>query len=136
MSFGTWVCGAVVDNLDSSEGYSLGRAQGVRAYSEGEGTGDEGYFVQLEACYQIGNMAPYVFYDEGRVTVNANNVQLTTPSSTNSQSLAGSGLGVRYSAGNLSVDAALAWRTKGGRPADLNEHDAKPRAWVVARYSF
>lgn len=123
-------------NLDSSEGYSLGGAQGVRAYSQGEGTGDEGYLVQLEARHQMGSLAPYVFYDAGRVTVNANNAQLTTPSNANSRSLAGSGLGVRYSAGRLSVDAALAWRTKGGRPADLNERDAKPRAWVVARYAF
>ena len=123
-------------NLDSSEGYSLGGAQGVRAYSQGEGTGDEGYLVQLEARYQMGSLAPYVFYDAGRVTVNANNAQLTTPSNANSRSLAGSGLGVRYSAGRLSVDAALAWRTKGGRPADLHERDEKPRAWVVGRYAF
>jgi hemolysin activation/secretion protein len=123
-------------NLDSSEGYSLGGAQGVRAYSQGEGTGDEGYLVQLEARYQMGSLAPYVFHDAGRVTVNANNAQLTTPSNANSRSLAGSGLGVRYSAGRLSVDAALAWRTKGGRPADLNERDAKPRVWVVGRYAF
>ncbi len=123
-------------NLDSSEGYSLGGAQGVRAYSQGEGTGDEGYFVQLEARYQMGSLAPYVFHDAGRVTVNANNAQLTLPSTANSRSLAGSGLGVRYSEGPLSVDAALAWRTKGGRPADLNERDEKPRAWVVGRYAF
>lgn len=123
-------------NLDSSEGYSLGGAQGVRAYSQGEGTGDEGYFVQLEARYQMGSLAPYVFHDAGRVTVNANNAQLTNPSAANSRSLAGSGLGVRYSEGPLSVDAALAWRTKGGRPADLNERDEKPRAWVVGRYAF
>jgi hemolysin activation/secretion protein len=123
-------------NLDSSEGYSLGGAQGVRAYSQGEGTGDEGYFVQLEARYQIGSLAPYVFHDAGRVRVNANNAQLTNPSIANSRSLAGSGLGVRYSEGPLSVDAALAWRTKGGRPADLNERDEKPRAWVVGRYAF
>ena len=123
-------------NLDSSEGYSLGGAQGVRAYSQGEGTGDAGYFVQLEARYQMGNLAPYVFHDAGRVTVNANNAQLTTPSTANSRSLAGSGLGVRYSEGQLSVDAVLAWRTKGGRPADLHERDEKPRAWVVGRYAF
>jgi hemolysin activation/secretion protein len=120
-------------NLDSSEGYSLGGAQGVRAYSQGEGTGDEGYFVQLEARYQMGSLAPYVFHDAGRVRVNANNPQ---PSAANSRSLAGSGLGVRYSEGPLSVEAALAWRTKGGRPADLHERDEKPRAWVVGRYAF
>jgi hemolysin activation/secretion protein len=123
-------------NLDSSEGYSLGGAQGLRAYSQGEGTGDEGYLVQLEARYQMGSLTPYVFHDAGRVTINANNAQLTTPSNANSRSLAGSGLGVRYSAGRLSVDAALAWRTKGGRPADRNERDAKPRAWMVSRYDF
>jgi hemolysin activation/secretion protein len=123
-------------NLDSSEGYSLGGAQGVRAYSQGESTGDEGYFVQLEARYQMGSLAPYVFHDAGRVTVNANNAQLNNPSAANSRSLAGSGLGVRYSEGPLSVDAALAWRTKGGRPADLSERDEKPRAWVVGRYAF
>lgn len=134
--FGRWSAQRAGKNMDSSEGYSLGGAQGVRAYSQGEGTGDEGYFVQLEARYQMGNLAPYVFHDVGRVTINANNAKLTTPSTANSRSLAGSGLGVRYSEGPLSVDAVLAWRTKGGPPADLNERDAKPRAWVVARYAF
>jgi hemolysin activation/secretion protein len=43
----------------------------------------------------MGSLTPYVFHDMGRVTINANNAQLTTPSNANSRSLAGSGLGVR-----------------------------------------
>lgn len=122
-------------NLDSSEGYSLGGASGIRAYPQGEGTGDEGWFVQLEARYKMGAFSPYVFHDTGRITYNANNAQLTTPANPNSRSLAGSGFGLRHSEGKFNLDASLAWRSHGGAPTS-DPRDDKPRAWVVARYAF
>ncbi len=122
-------------NLDSSEGYSLGGASGIRAYPLGEGTGDEGWFAQIEARYQIGSFAPYLFHDTGNVTYNAQNAQLTAPATPNSRALAGSGFGVRYNEGKLSVDAALAWRNRGGAPTS-DTRDDRPRAWVVAKYTF
>lgn len=122
-------------NLDSSEGYTLGGAQGVRAYPQGEGTGDEGWFVQLEARYQMGAFAPYVFHDAGSVTYNAKNAQLTASANPNTRSLAGSGLGVRYNEGKLSMDANLAWRNHGGAPTS-DTRDDQPRVWVTVKYGF
>src|SRR5205085_4169849 len=40
-------------NLDISEKIGLGGMYGVRAYPQGEGYGDEGYIVNLEARYLL-----------------------------------------------------------------------------------
>jgi hemolysin activation/secretion protein len=121
-------------NLDSSESFLLGGPNGVRAYPVGEGNGDEGYFVQLEARYQFGNLNPYAFYDAGRVTLNADN-DLIAPANPNHRSIAGAGLGVRYADKAWNVDAALAWRTHGGKPQS-DTRDDNPRLWVTAGYRF
>ncbi len=122
-------------NLDSSEGYSLGGANGVRAYPQGEASGDRGWMVQLEARYQVGAFAPYVFHDAGRVTFNADNAALTVPNSHNSRSLAGSGLGLRHDKGAFSVDATLAWRSRGGAPTS-DTRDRQPQFWMMGKYRF
>lgn len=121
-------------NLDSSEGFSLGGANGVRAYPSGEGNGDEGYLLQLEARYTVGAYSPYVFYDSGRATINANNA-VSAPANPNHRSIASSGLGVRYSEGPWRVDASLAWRSRGGQP-ESDTADRNPRLWVAAAHWF
>lgn len=116
-------------NLDSSEDMSIAGASGVRAYPVGELSGDEGWLTQLELRYSLGEYAPYVFYDHGRIRTNEDG---TGPSRT----LAGHGVGVRAQHSAWSADVALAWRSQGGRPADGNERDAKPRVWVSVGYRF
>ena len=59
-------------NLDSSERFGLGGAQGVRAYPSGEGYGDEGALLQTELRIRAGYFTPYGFYDAGWVRLNAN----------------------------------------------------------------
>lgn len=118
-------------NLDSSEDFGLGGANGVRAYPGGEGFGDEGWLVQLEARYQLGSVAPYVFYDAGHAKVN----KKAWHAGDNERNLAGYGLGARYSDGAWSVDAALAWRSRGGRPTS-DTTDRNPRLWVTAGWRF
>jgi hemolysin activation/secretion protein len=122
-------------NLDSSEGFILGGASGVRAYPQGEGNGDEGAFVQLEARYRFGPMEPFVFYDAGRVRINARPGSITPAVTDNSRSLAGAGLGLRYGDGPWGVEAALAWRTQGGAPT-ADTADRRPRLWMTASYRF
>ncbi len=122
-------------NLDSSEGFGLGGANGVRAYPQGEGNGDEGWLVQLEARLRLGAVNPYLFYDHGRVSFNAENANLTTPANPNQREIAGAGLGVRYVQGPWNMDASLAWRTKGGAPQS-DTKDRHPRLWVTAGYRF
>ena len=58
-------------NLDSSEKFTLGGPQGVRAYPSAEGAGDHGHLVSLEARQVLSSQWQGVlFYDHGRITVN------------------------------------------------------------------
>lgn len=118
-------------NLDSSEKFGLGGYNGVRAYPSGEGYGDEGWLTQLELRYLGSAFAPYVFHDAGSVTINRN--PWTT--SNNKRSIAGSGVGVRYTQGNWSADGVLAWRTRGGKPLS-DTQDSRPIIWGGAQYRF
>lgn len=55
-------------NLDSSEKFSLGGANGVRAYPQGEASGDEGYRATLELRHSLtANLQATLFYDVGHV---------------------------------------------------------------------
>ncbi|MGK5037873.1 ShlB/FhaC/HecB family hemolysin secretion/activation protein [Janthinobacterium sp. LB3P118] len=119
-------------NLDSSEKLSLGGASGVRAYPSGEATGDEGGLAQLELRYGAGACVPYVFMDAGRISVNAKPVV----AGDNRRSLRGGGLGLRYQYQAWSADAALAWRTVGGRPQSEANSDPQPRVWLNLEYRF
>lgn len=121
-------------NLDSSEDFGLGGANGVRAYPSGEGFGDEGWFAQLELRYTAGSYSPYVFYDAGRIKTNAK----PWDTGINRRTLAGVGTGLRYQRGDWSLDAALAWRLEGGVP-QTDEQDQRargPQAWLNLAYKF
>ncbi len=118
-------------NLDSSEDFGLGGPNGVRAYPSGEGFGDGGWLVQIEARYPMGGLAPYAFYDAGSVQVNKN----PWAAGTNDRRLSGYGLGLRYNDTRWSVDAALAWRDRGGLPTSDTD-DRNPRLWVTASWRF
>lgn len=122
-------------NLDSSEGFSIGGANGVRAYPSGEGNGDEGWLLQLEVRYAIGPYTPYLFHDSGRVALNANNSNLTTPANPNYRSIGGEGVGLRYTRNNWNIDANLSWHSHGGKPLS-DGADPTPRIWVTAGYRF
>lgn len=118
-------------NLDSSEDFGAGGPNGVRAYPLGEGYGDEGWLMQLETRYQIGNLAPYAFYDAGLVKINKN----TWESGKNKREIAGYGLGMRYDDKSWTMDTSLAWRARGGRPTS-DTKNSNPRLWVTAGWKF
>lgn len=118
-------------NLDSSEDFGLGGANGVRAYPGGEGFGDEGWLAQIEARYQMDSFAPYAFYDGGQVKTNKS----PWVAGTNDRDLSGYGVGVRYNDSKWSVDAAVAWRDQGGL-ATSDTEDRNPRLWVTAGWRF
>lgn len=121
-------------NLDSAEGFTLGGPTGIRAYPTGEASGDEGWLTQIELRYAADKLTPYIFYDHGRVKVDAQPALVTTPSPDKER--AGVGAGVRYVLGSWNVDAALAWRTTGGTSEAVPGKDPKPRGWVNATYRF
>lgn len=122
-------------NLDSSEGFSVGGPNGVRAYPTGEATGDEGWLVQLEVRYTMGAYSPYVFHDSGRVRLNARNGGLASPANPNHRLISGDGVGLRYTRDNWSLDANVSWRTHGDEPQS-DTRDRLPRFWLSAGYKF
>lgn len=118
-------------NLDSSEDFVLGGANGVRAYPRGEGAGDEGVLGQLELRYSAGALTPYAFWDAGQSTTNRRN----WAPAYNHRSLSGGGVGVRASHGNWSLDGTVAWKHSGG-DALSDTQQRNPRVWVTAAYRF
>lgn len=77
-------------NLDSSEQMYLGGANGVRAYPQGEGSGDRGFLGSLELRYHtpLEGMVLSAYFDAGYISEGALGRDM---------SLKGWGLGVSYS---------------------------------------
>lgn len=121
-------------NLDSSEKFSLGGISGVRAYPQGEASGDEGQRATLELRQALGeNLQGTVFYDFGSIRTSK------TPfaAGANSRKLAGAGVGLNASFKKLQLRSALAWRTDGGLPTSIPAAHAKnPTLWLQASLAF
>jgi hemolysin activation/secretion protein len=132
--YGRWFQQATSDNLDSSEKALLGGASGVRAYPSGEAAGDKARLLQAELRLNTGAWAPYLFYDYGKVKVDARAERVNLPSPDKTRS--GAGLGLRYQDGPISWNAALAWRIQGGVPEADAKTSENPRIWVEMRYAF
>lgn len=121
-------------NLNSSEKFSVGGANGVRAYPQGEGSGDEGLLANLELRHSFGDtLQGVVFYDAGSVTVNRN----PFAAGANTRFISGAGFGVNASIVGVQIKANIAWRGSGGQPtsepATLNRN---PRLWLQASKQF
>ncbi len=130
-------------NLDSSEKFVLGGANGVRAYPQGEGIGDEGYLGTLEGRWapEFGknvfgftrsNLYFSVFADYGRVQLERD---LTIAGTSNYSSLSGKGLGFSWGRDNdWLVKAAAAWRGTGQLLSETR--DARPRVFFQVAKSM
>lgn len=124
-------------NLDSSEKFVLGGANGVRAYPPGEAPGDSGYIATAEWRYTL-NMAkvpgvvrPFVFADAGAVTVNKN----PFAAGENHRQLAAAGAGISWiKAGSFQVQIMLATRL--GNQRATSDTDRTTRGWVQVVKSF
>ncbi len=114
-------------DLDSSESFTLGGANGVRAYPQGEASGSEGWLARAELRYAANAcFAPYLFYDAGHIAADAGGA---------SRSLAGAGIGFRYTQNDWNVDVCAAWETWGG-DAQSDDNQRSPRIWVSVIHSF
>ncbi|WP_092385439.1 ShlB/FhaC/HecB family hemolysin secretion/activation protein [Halopseudomonas salegens] len=112
--------------LDSSQTKSLGGPRGVRAYPLGEASGCRVWLTQTEVRYQAtASIVPYAFYDHAARQSYADET---------SESIAGAGIGVRYTQAGWSLDAAMAAQTSGDAASEDEQKD--PRFWLSARYSF
>jgi len=106
-------------NLDSAEKFSLGGANGVRAYPAGEASGDEARLGTIELRYNMptSNNSLWqasAFYDAGTSFVDKNPTQTLSP---NRRSLSGAGIGLSYIVpGKYLIKANYAWRTCGDLP--------------------
>lgn len=120
-------------NLDSSEKLSLGGASGVRAYPQGEASGDTGYLVTGELRWNMPSpeFQLVAFLDNGHVTLNKN--QVSTGS--NSRTLTGAGLGMVFNRpGDYSVRLDYAFKV--GSESAQSDTDKNGRFWVRASKYF
>lgn len=124
------------NNLNSSEKYSLGGSYGVRAYPQGEASGDMGSMLNLELAHNFTpQLRGVLFYDYGHIRINQNDFSVA--SADNARTLAGAGIGVNVSLYGLQLDSYLAWPTQGGKPLSEPASSVRtPRLWVQMSGEF
>lgn len=122
-------------NLDPSEKMVLGGIDGVRAYPQGEGFGDEGYLASLEAHLLLANLSQRVpgqvhllgFVDAGKVTIDKN----PWFAGSNERTLSGAGVGVTWEEpGDFAVRSYYA--RKLGSEEAISAPDESGRFWIQA----
>jgi hemolysin activation/secretion protein len=97
----------------------------VRAYPQGEGSGDEGLMLNLELRRRLTReLQAFVFYDAGTVDINRTPFELGA----NTRTLEGAGLGLLGQFGSAQLRCVLAWPTSGGDPVSDTARQA-PRLW-------
>lgn len=130
-------------NLDSSEKFFLGGANGVRAYPSNEGSGSEGAMLNLELRWRARpNWLITGFYDWGNVTVNKNNSYTGAPT-LNAYALDGMGVSLAWS-GPMGITLKGTYATRLGDNPNRdtttgNDQDGsynKQRLWLVASIPF
>lgn len=131
------------DNLDSSEQCSLGGATAVRAFAQGETSGDSCDLFTLEARYlpSAARLDSYarelsfnVFYDQGRVQLR-HDASSQVSGFNNHAELAGYGLGVAWDRQDVfTFNLSLAWELAGLRRSDPKRQS--PRIFASYIYYF
>ena len=135
-------------NLDSSEKFTLGGSQGVRAYGTNEASGSEGQLLNFELQHlnQIDDVvvSKAIFYDIGKVKVNKHS-DFSTAYRPNLYTLKGMGLWVGFNMRNKIglVSGRLTWSKRIGENPAANSlgldqdgtliHD---RWWLTLSQSF
>ena len=118
-------------NLDSSEELYLGGANGVRAYPQGEASGDNGILGSLELSYRTGvpNLTVSTYLDIGHV-------QYANDGVGGNETLKGWGLGITY---NRPGDyfLRLDWARRIGLPESASDAaTARNRLWFMVGKVF
>ena len=137
-------------NLDSSEKFVLG-GLGVRAYPQGEASGDSGVLVNLEARYNVpgfdfGQMQVLGFIDAGSITLHkttwAGWQPVGLPGFPNNYNLSGVGIGLNiFKDGDFSVRSSVAWKVGSNPGRDVLGRDSDGEArngrfWVQLTKQF
>lgn len=118
-------------NLDTSERFSLGGANAVRAYPSGEASGDEAYLFTGELRWTLPTKNSKAitqltaFYDAGISHIEK------TPAipAQNRRSIAGAGLGVNYfQPGDYALKVSYAWKLSA--ESARSDTDKNGRLWI------
>lgn len=124
---GQWADG----NLDSSEKLYLGGAYGVRAYPQGEASGDQGWLANVELRYALTEAWQLsTFVDHGEVRLNKD----AWTSDDNHRSLSGAGFGVLWAAHGWQVNTVAAWKL--GNAEAESDVERTPRVWAQVVRAF
>lgn len=115
-------------NLNSSAEFSLGGIDAVRAYPQGDDSGDEGFTATAELRYSIPNFTKSIwtsgvqlagFFDAGYIQFNKDISKIQNWIGPNTEWLSGAGVGLIYApVSNLSGRVDIAWRTSPAAPDD------------------
>ena len=121
-------------NLNSSEQFSLGGANGVRAYPQGEGTGDAGWMMNLELRHSFNStLQGVLFHDAGSVNI----THSPYVAGVNTRFISGYGLGVNTSFAGLQFRAYAAWQGSGGQPKSIPlSAVSTPTFWIKVTKNF
>lgn len=133
-------------NLDSSEKFVLGGAQGVRAYASGEASGDAGWLVNLEWRQELSrDWRMVAFVDHGEITLHETawaNWNAATPTLSNRYALTGAGATLVWTpTPGSQISATLASRL-GKNPArdvtgrDADNRPARAQLWIQGSLAF
>lgn len=120
-------------NLDSSERMYLGGASGVRAYPQGEGSGDVGYMATIEPRFytSVPGLVFSTYFDIGHVQYNKNGSPEGLMSPESGMTLKGYGVALSYTKPNdwfARLDYA---RRLGSDPNISEKAKAKGRVWLM-----
>lgn len=116
--------------LDSSEHIYLGGARGVRAYPQGEASGDEGLLGTIEFRYRtkLPGLTFSLYYDAGHVNTEKNG--------SGNQTLQGWGIGLTYMKSE-DCFARLDYARRIGLEEGLsNNAESKQRIWFLLGKMF
>ncbi len=118
-------------NLDPSQKFVLGGPNGVRAYPQGEGVGDDGFLGTAELRYTfppwtwVTRPQAFVFFDGGTVRIN----QDAFRAGQNRVSQYGAGIGANLLfVGGFSLRGSIAWRI-GSEPVP-GVSNASSQGWI------
>jgi len=122
-------------NLNSSEKFTLGGVNGVRAYPQGEANGDQGWLANLELRHSLmEQLQGVLFYDAGSVMINRNPFVV---GAANTRNIAGAGVGLNAQYGWLQFKTSVAWRTSGGQPQSIPVTvNSNPMIWAQLSGQF
>lgn len=118
-------------NLDSSEKFSLGGPQSVRAYDTGALSGDVGYIGTIEVRYNLRQVQLFLFADTARAWINRHS---WTNSANPAVTIGSAGAGVNLQGDWWRLSTSLA--TPVGTVPSTLQDPGKWRGWVNLGMSF